>query len=204
MCRASSDDVATVADLLARAFADEPIEQWCLECDDLLALIKIEFAEAVGQLAATGSLWVTEDLRAAAAWIPPGSDYDDEAIDAVVSRALAAHGGWPERRLVFWNWVEEHRPSTPHYYLDLVGVDPSRRRTGHGSLLLGEGLARVDRAGAPVFLITSEASNAAWYARHGFVLRSEEQPPAGGPRVWFMDRPAYGLEHADHPRARHI
>jgi len=196
----ATDEVVTVMDLLTRAFAEEPIEQWCLECDDLFTVIGIEFAETVGQLAAAGALWVTEDRLGAAAFIPPGFAYDDEAIDAAVSEALAAYGGWPERRIAFWKWVEEHRPATPHYYLDVVGVDPSRRRTGHGSLLLAEGLAHVDREGAAAFLITSEASNAVWYARHGFVVRSEEQPPAGGPRVWFMDRPAYGRERAGSPK----
>ena len=188
--QASCDEAAALAALLARAFAEEPIEQWCLACDDLFALIELEFAEAVAQLVVAGSLWVSEDLSGAAAWIPPGADYDDAAIDAVVGPVLAAHGGSPERRAAFWEWVEEHRPGTGHFYLDLVGVDPSRREAGIGTRLLTEGLPRVDEAGEPAFLITSDAGHAAWYARHGFLVRSDEDPPAGGPRVWFMERPS--------------
>ena len=188
--RASCEEAPALAALLARAFAEEPIEQWCLACDDPLALIELEFAEAVAQLAAAGSLWVSADLCGAAAWIPPGADYDDAAIDAIVGPALAAHGGSPARREAFWDWVEEHRPDTGHFYLDLVGVDPSCREAGIGTRLLTDGLVRVDEAGEPVFLITSGAGHAEWYARHGFLVRSHEEPPAGGPHVWFMDRPA--------------
>ncbi len=192
--RASSNEVGRVTDVLTKAFADESIQKWCMACDDPTLLIGVEFLEAVRLLVGEGFLWVTADLGGAAAWLPPGAGYDDEAIDAVVGPVLAAHGGEPERRTRFWEWVEDHRPAEAHWYLDLVGVDPRRHGAGLGSLLLTEGLRRVDALGGPVFLVTDDRQNAAWYGRHGFVIQSEERAPEAGPRVWFMYRPARGTD----------
>ncbi|HZM55737.1 MAG TPA: GNAT family N-acetyltransferase [Acidimicrobiales bacterium] len=187
--RASIDEVVPVAGLLARAFAEDPIERWCLECDDPTGLIELELLQATRQLATNGWLWVTEDSSGAAAWLPPGASYDDEAIDAVVGPALAAHGGRPERQIRFWSWVDGRRPAAAHWYVDLVAVDPDRRGSGVGRLLLADGLARVDALGQPSFLVTGNPRTVPWYERHGFVIQSEAQAPEAGPRVWFMYRP---------------
>ncbi len=189
MRRASSDEVTRVAEVLKRAFAGEPIQRWCMACDDPVELIGLEFLEAARQLAAGGFLWVTEDLSGAAGWFPPGADYDEEAIDAVVSAALVSRGGRAEPRAGFWQWVEDHRPSTRHWYLDLLGVEPERQGTGLGRFLLKEGLARVDALAEAVFLVTDDRHNAAWYERHGFSIQSAERSPENGPMVWFMYRP---------------
>ncbi len=186
--RASKDEAVAVARVLTRAFIEDPIERWCLACDDLAALIELELLQVTRQLASDGSLWVTQDMAGVSAWLPPGANYDEEAINAVVNPVLAAHGGRPERQIRFWEWVEGHRPVARHWYLDLVAVDPDRRGCGVGSLLLAEGLARVDRLGEPSFLLTGNSNTVPWYQRHGFVTQSEGQAPGAGPRVWFMYR----------------
>jgi GNAT superfamily N-acetyltransferase len=186
--RASDDESVPVARLLARAFAEDPIEVWCLACDDLPRLMELEFLQATRQLSAEGSLWVTGDLSGVAAWLPPGTHYN-ESIDAVVNPALSAHGGQPDRLVRFWEWANDHRPTTPHWYVDLVAVDPDRRGYGTGRLLLEHGLARLDDIGESSFLVTGNPLTVPWYQRHGFVVRSEVTAPDGGPRTWFMFRP---------------
>ena len=49
--RASIDEVVPVAGLLARVFAEDPIERWCLACDDPTGLIDLELLQATRQLA---------------------------------------------------------------------------------------------------------------------------------------------------------
>jgi len=187
--RASPHEVSLVARLLTRAFADDPIEGWCLACDDLLGLLELEFGQVASQLAPKGWLWVTNDLSGVDAWLPPGSAYDEAAIDAVVNPVLAKHGGQPLRLARFWEWVEEHRPPAPHWYVDILAVDPDRQGSGAGRLLLTHGLARADALGQPSFLVTGNPRTVPWYQRHGFAVLSEEEAPEGGPRVWFMLRP---------------
>ena len=36
-----------------------------------------------------------------------------------------------------------HHPAEPHWYLPLIGVDPSRQNQGHGSALLRHALATL-------------------------------------------------------------
>jgi predicted N-acetyltransferase YhbS len=186
---ATTAEAEAVARLLARAFGADPIDRWCLACDDFDGVLELECREVAAQLTAQGWFWVVDDLSGAAAWLPPGADYDDAALDAVVDPVLAEHGGSPARQGRFWEWVDDHRPSTPHWYLDLVAASPERRRTGIGHLLLTHGLARVDALGDPSFLVTGTPPLVPWYGRHGFVVSAEELAPDGGPRVWFMVRP---------------
>jgi ribosomal protein S18 acetylase RimI-like enzyme len=185
--RAAVDEAVPVARLLARAFADDPIELWCLECDDLPGLLELEFLEVAKQLTAKGLLWVSDDLHGVAAWLPPGACYDD-SIDAVVKPVLAEHGGRPERMVRFWEWVDSRRPTTPHWYVDLVAVDPDYRGCGQGRLLLEHGLARLDVLAATSYLVTGNPLTVPWYRRHGYVIRWEGPSPEGGPHVWFMLR----------------
>ena len=186
--RASAHEAVALARLLTRAFIDDPIEQWCLACDDLGGVLELEFLTVVDQLAAKGWLWVSDDLSGVSAWIPPGGGYDDDLVDAVVNPVLAEHGGRPTRLVRFWEWVEDHRPRVPHWYVDLVATDPERRGTGVGRLLLNAGLARIDTLGDPAFLITGNPRTVRWYGRHGFAVTANEGAPDGGPQVWFMFR----------------
>ena len=186
--RAAVDEVVPAAKLLTRAFADDPISRWCLACDDPIALIELEFLQAAQQLAAYGSLWATADMSGVAGWVPPGAGYDEDAVNAVINPALVARGGHPGRRIRFWEWIEDHRPSVRHWYLDMLAVEPDRQRSGLGSLLLADGLERADTLGEPSFLVTANPRTVPFYGRHGFVTESEEEAPEEGPVVWFMSR----------------
>jgi GNAT superfamily N-acetyltransferase len=186
--RASIHEVEVLVGLLVRAFLDDPIERWCLACDAPEELLELEFSRVVEQLAAEGWIWVSEDLSGACAWIPPGSGYDDETIDAEVSPVLSDHGGHPERMTGFWQWVDRHRPAEPHWYVDLLATDPARRGLGVGTLLLQHGLERADAHGDASFLVTGNPRVVPWYERHGFTVLSREEAPGKGPIVWFMSR----------------
>lgn len=187
-------EVVVLARLLALAFLDDPIERWCLACDAPRKLLELELelSLVVDQLVSEGWLWVCNDLSGACAWIPPGSGYDDEALDAAICPVLADHGGHPERFVGFWQWVDSHRPAEPHWYVPLLATDPAKRGLGVGSLLLNHGLERADAFGNPSFLVTGNPRTVPWYKHHGFVVLSREEAPDRGPIVWFMSRPASG------------
>jgi GNAT superfamily N-acetyltransferase len=78
-----------------------------------------------------------------------------------------------------------HRP--PHFYLAVLGTDPSRQGHGIGSALLQPVLDLCDRDGVPVYLESSKESNVAFYARHGFRVTAEVRLPKGPP-MWPMWR----------------
>jgi len=188
--RAEQDEIDAVARLMSRAFNEDTIQQWCMSCDDTFGVIELELHEVTRQLTLQRTLWVTDDLSGVIAWMPPGTDYDNALLDSIVNPALAERGGQPERQVGFWEWADGHRPAEPHWYVDVVAVDPDRRGCGLGSHLLDDGLARLDVLGAPAHLITDKPRSSLWYGRHGFETQSLEDAPDGGPPVWFMWRPA--------------
>jgi predicted N-acetyltransferase YhbS len=175
--QAIASEVPAIAQLLSRAFAEDPIERWCLACRGYRAVLKLEFLEVGGQIAPEGWLWVADPLR---------------GVAAVVNPVLTEYGGDPRRVTTFWEWVESHRPDVPHWYLDFIAVDPDNRGSGCGGLLLQSGLARVDGGTESVFLITGNPRTVPWYERFGFRTLISEGAPDDGPRVWFMIRSALG------------
>jgi GNAT superfamily N-acetyltransferase len=184
--RASTDDARSVARLLTTAFSDDPVEQWCLACDDFSGLLELQSARVVEEFVASERLWVVDDLSGVSAWFPPGADLGDDAVDAVVNPVLAARGGSPARRTRFWEWVDDHHPHVAHWYVDLMATDPVRWGTGTGTRLLQHGIEAPDSAGLPTFLITGNPRSVPWYERHGFTVTTCEDAPDGGPPVWFM------------------
>ena len=68
---------------------------------------------------------------------------------------------------VLWSWIETHT-SEDVWYLDVLGVDPSKQGKGIGSALIRFGLERAARDGADAFLETAVEANVAYYERFGF------------------------------------
>jgi predicted N-acetyltransferase YhbS len=79
-------------------------------------------------------------------------------------------------------------PAEPLWYLDQLGVDPSRQGGGLGRALVQFGLERAAAAGLPAFLETAKEPNLGFYASLGFSVVDEGTVPDGGPRIWFMRR----------------
>jgi GNAT superfamily N-acetyltransferase len=84
--------------------------------------------------------------------------------------------------------LEKQHPREPHYYLFVLGVEPSLQGKGVGSALLGPVLARCDAEGMPAYLETANPRNLPLYERHGFRVRAEFAVPHGGPLTWLMWR----------------
>ncbi len=80
-------------------------------------------------------------------------------------------------------------PREPHWYLAILAVHPDRQRQGIGSFLITPTLERADRDRLPVYLETTKEANLAYYRRFGFEVLQELTVPGGGPQVWTMLRP---------------
>lgn len=89
--------------------------------------------------------------------------------------------------------IHKRHVKTPHWYLMVVGVDPSLQGQGRGAALVREGLDRADREAVPCYLETSEERNVAFYERFGFQVVESARLGTGGPEAWAM------LRQAPHP-----
>lgn len=80
-------------------------------------------------------------------------------------------------------------PRYPHWYLALLGVDPSRQGLGLGSRLLEAGLRMVDADHQPAYLETPNPNSVAFYERFGFVVSGRVQAGTCPPIVSMARAP---------------
>ena len=173
---------------LVTAFINNPVHRWVysepgryLEC----------FPRLVDVIAGLTAERSTADLHpegvAAAIWLEPEAQLDEEAVVALLSESVAATR--VSDVLAFLEQMDEHRPKTPTWYLPFIGADPRRQGEGLGSELLARGTARADSAGLPAYLEASSPRNRALYERHGFEVTGRIQM-ADSPPMWPMLRRA--------------
>ncbi len=82
----------------------------------------------------------------------------------------------------------EVHPVEPHWYLSLLGVDPSHQGHGVGLGLLEYWLAAVEGDHLPSYLETDREENVAFYQRVGFEVQLELTVLET--HVWCMHRVA--------------
>lgn len=140
-----------------------------------------------------GQVWGALDgtrVVGSASWLPPGSTPRSRrreiGIYAACARALLT-GRNRRTGLALLDAVEKKHPTEPHWYLALVGVDPTRQGSGLGRALLEPVLNRCDREVEPAYLETQKPENLPFYDRFGFEVLDEVSVP-GSPPVWLMWR----------------
>lgn len=180
--RATPDRVLELATLLGKAFADDPMLVWPFGGSKLESITTF-FRAFDEQIAGLGWLWEAGSGIGVAAWIPPGSDGAMLDIDRAIRPTLI---GAETRHAEMWEWISEHFPKEPFWYLDHIAVDPGHRGGGIGTALIQHGLAFADHDGVPAFLETGRPENVGYYERRGFRTISDDDAPGGGPHIWFM------------------
>lgn len=192
VCRAASADIGSLAGVLARAFAGDPLFTWYGKPGEgRLARLQ----ECFSLLLRTDSdglshTYTTGDLAGVAVWQPPGFDRAWRLEDLGRARAWARFTGWrhlPRAWRVAGVLARSH-PDGPHFHLALLGVEPSRQGAGIGAALLQRGLTECDRAFLPASLATANAPTLPFYERCGFRVRAELRLPHAAPRAWLMTR----------------
>jgi ribosomal protein S18 acetylase RimI-like enzyme len=186
-----ADDVDPLAGVLARAFDDDPIFRAILPDDARRrwALPRL-FAEWTRRLhLRSGTSWTTDDHAGAALWSPPGEWAITVPQQTVMApRMIRAFGSRVLVALRVLLAIESPHPrEPPHYYLRVIGCDPSRQGQGLGAALLAPMLARCDAEGMPAYLESSNEKNLSFYRRHGFEEVGEVTTHLG-PKAFLMWR----------------
>jgi ribosomal protein S18 acetylase RimI-like enzyme len=131
---------------------------------------------------------------AAAGWLPPKA-YPPSAWRqfrqslAVVASVPSFPARMPIAMRVLGLLQSKH-PKEEHWYLAVLGTDPSRWRRGIGSRLLDPVLAKAEAEGLPSYLETQAERNLAFYGKHGFEVTEELRVPGCPLPLWTMWRPA--------------
>lgn len=190
--KVTRDDVPAVSRLLARAFDDDPfitylVKQDARRFERMTSLMRLVLTNYTMNLEET---YVTEGFEGAASWNAPsrrpgGLLTDLRGLPSLVSATGFGGVGQAIRAL---DLLEQEHPKAPHYYLEIIGVEPEHQGKGIGSQLMASVLSRADQEGAPAYLENSKERNLPLYERHGFRVTKELHLPKGGPTVWLMWR----------------
>lgn len=186
-------DIAELSLVLGRAFYDDPVMAWMLP-DPVARRRKLHrvFAALTRhhhlsrggvEVAAAGSV-----LGAAALWDPPGQWRHTVGEQVRASPGLLlAFGAAVRRGQQAEELMQRHHPEEPHWYLAVIGSDPSVRGSGQGQALMRSRLDRCDAEHAPAYLESSNPANIGYYQRFGFEVTGEIVLP-DGPSLWPMWR----------------
>jgi ribosomal protein S18 acetylase RimI-like enzyme len=146
------------------------------------------FAEAFGGKAfECGTAYQAAGFGGVAFWLPVGVHADTEALGAHLVSSVA-----PTRHADTFAVLEQvgaHHIEEPHWYLPMIGVDPSRQGQGLGSALLAHALRKCDAEHMPAYLESSNPANVPLYERHGFRVVGKIQAGAS-PIIYPMLRDA--------------
>lgn len=181
----TSRTVLPSLDVMARAFADDPVLRWVQprRFGDRITFAGM-YLSSHGAPGSGDVLYDDGVMVGAAYWDPPG--YEPSTVRQIASLPVLAAGVTTGLRrggrLV--SAILERRPKEPHWYLSSLGaVTPGR---GIGSALLGRGIARVT---GPAYLESSNPRNVPLYQRFGFEPLQPIRIP-GAPELIPMYRPA--------------
>ena len=184
---AAKSDRERVIHLLTLAFAADPACRWIYRDADVYIDHFPRFTRAFGgQAFEHDTAFMTEDFSGASLWFPPGAKPDTESIESTIRETTPEEA----RDDIFsaFEQMDTYHPEEPHWYLAVIGVDPSRQGQGVGSTLIHATLTRVDEQRLPAYLESSNPANIPLYERHGFEVQGEIRGGADGPPITPMYR----------------
>jgi ribosomal protein S18 acetylase RimI-like enzyme len=147
-----------------------------------------DFVRALGGRAfECGTAYFIGEVQAAALWLPPGVETDEEALMTLFRRSLSEQG--QSDLFALFEQTGRYHPHEPHWYLPFIGVDPACQRKGYGSALLGHVLRRCDQEDMPAFLEASSLESIPLYRRHGFEVLGTIQVGTSPPITPMLRHP---------------
>lgn len=187
-------DVADAAQVLARAFREDPVSRWLLPDPGsrdrrMRMFFSTLMRRQVLGLGGAETAWIDGGIVGAALWLPPGHWIATtwEQVAALPGFARAYGRRLNVASALVQSMYRAH-PKEPHWYLDAIGTDPGRRGLGVGAALLRSRLRICDEQGVPAYLESSNPDNVPLYEHFGFEVRDGLRLPEGTPRVTPMWR----------------
>ena len=173
---------------LVSAFEIDPVARWMYHALDQYLLHIPRLFRALGASSfEVGAAHRSPDGAGVAIWLAPGVHGDSAPVEAVIADSLA--GDMQRDVSAVFEMTEHYRPTEPHWYLSLIGVEGSHRNKGYGAALLRHGLHQCDREHRAAYLWSSNKQNTSLYQRHGFEVVATIQIGSSPPIFPMLRRP---------------
>jgi len=134
----------------------------------------------------------SQNLEGISAWLPPGKAPFGgfQLLRSVPLPVIFRFGRLGASRMQAYNQYMDnlHRKLVPfpHWYLQILGVEPKYQGQGFSSRLVRPVLERIDSENLPCFVDTNTEKNVAIYKRFGFEIISSDKAPE-------TDLPCYAM-----------
>ncbi len=189
---ATSTELDTLSTVLADSFADDPVQRWLFAGSaDHRASLGRFFRFFVDEYFSLGHVYLVRGASNAggAMWAPPDRDilHDEARLAELITLVQTEIGEDPTPRLMELARAAEYRPTSPHFYLGILGVAPASQGAGIGGDLVTPMLANCDEAGIVAHLESSNPRNIGFYERLGFET-VDEYRCGGDPLMTIMTR----------------
>jgi ribosomal protein S18 acetylase RimI-like enzyme len=191
---ARRDEAAVLGEVLADAFAEDPVFAWLIppqlrDRDNRLCTFFTSMSR--GYLRRGKPCYLTGDASAAALWAGPGAWA--MPLSQVVLEAAPSGLAFRRRLLRALRTqlqIERlHAGQSPrHWYLGYLGTHRDRQGQGLCTQMLREVVAGLDTNVVPAYLESSNERNLPLYERNGFRVVGELQALGHGPTIWRMWR----------------
>ena len=182
----NEEDLEVSINTLLLAFSGDPLQRYFMPHPTIyFQNSAIWFENAARQSIETNTLFGTKDFSGLAVWFKPNHKVQFEALEPTMNDLP-----FNSKDYIF-QYFEEFEKSKPKdaWYLEYLGVDPSKQSLGIGSLLLEYVLSEIDIFHEPAYLESSNPRNMTLYKRHGFETLKKFQF-GDGPPIHTMYREA--------------
>jgi GNAT superfamily N-acetyltransferase len=191
---ARRDEAALLGEVLADAFAEDPVFSWLIPPevrgrDNRMRSFFTSMSR--GYLRQGKPCYLTGDASAAALWAAPGAWA--MPLSQIILEAAPSGLAFRHRliRALRTQLQVEHlhaAQSSPHWYLGYLGTRRDRQGQGLGTEMLREVLTGLDAEGVLAYLESSSERNLPLYERNGFRVIGELRALGHGPTIWRMWR----------------
>jgi GNAT superfamily N-acetyltransferase len=199
---ARRDEAALLGEVLADAFAEDPVFAWLIPPevrgrDDRMRAFFTSMSR--GYLRQGKPCYLTDDASAAALWAAPGAwamPLSQIILEAVPSGLAFRHHLIRALRTQLQVERLHAAQSARHWYLGYLGTRRDRQGQGLGTQMLQEVLTGPDADGVPAYLESSSERNLSLYERNGFRVIGELRALGHGPTIWRMWREPQSMNRA--------
>lgn len=160
-------EIDRIVNSIVLAFSLDPVARWMYPSTHNYLQNFPNFVKQFGGKAFdTKTVYYTDDYSGAAFWLPPQTEPDSEAIGEFLQATI------PEQQqgdiFTMLEQMGNYHPDEPHWYLGILGVEPTQQKKGYGSMLMKQILQKCDRERKIAYLESSNPINISFYEKHGF------------------------------------
>ena len=188
------NQIKLAGEVIGRAFQNDPI--WIYVFPDASKrerYLKYVFQFIVRYGYRYGEVYATSDkLEGIIAWLPPNEIHRSiiKQIRCMSPSFLFRIGKTMIKKYIpidnYNDLAHKRHAPFPHWYLQIIGVEPIHQKKGFGSILINTMIERLDIEKLPIYLDTNTEYNVNFYKSLGFRVLEESLIPNIEIKQWCM------------------